>query len=141
MGGTFFAAGRVTGGIATTLDSLITSDLTSRHLKPKLGTDNKLKIPSHAIAGLTQGTIFMGKTVIHGTAGLLGNPYRGIKTAASITGSMAGFTKGVATGVTGFLAAPLIGTLGFLAMTSDGIGSTAKYLELGATEARCRPAR
>ena len=50
-------------------------------------------------------------------------------------------TKGFVTGVAGLLVSPIIGTLGFLANTSDGIGATARYLELGAIEAICRPAR
>ena len=128
------------GSFAKTLDSLITNELTSTHLKPKLVTDHR-KRPHHAVEGLAQGTFYLGKTVVHGIAGLVGNPYRGAKSGTSITGSMAGVAKGVATGATGAVIAPLIGTLGFVAKTFDGIGATARYSELGATEARCRPAR
>lgn len=141
IGGTFFAIGRVSGGFAKTIDSLITSEeLTSKHLKPMLASDNR-KRPHHALQGLAQGTAFFGKTLIHGTAGLLGNPYRGVKLANSITGTMAGLTKGAATGITGLLASPVIGMLGMVALTSDGVGATAKYLEMDAIESRCRPAR
>lgn len=49
--------------------------------------------------------------------------------------------KGVASGVTGLLVSPFVGALGFVAKTSDGIGSTTKVLELGYIDARCRPAR
>jgi len=140
IGGSFFATGKITGGFATTIDSLLTNETSSNHLKPKLSTDQR-KRPRHAIEGLAQGTLYMGKTIIYGTAGLIGNPYRGAKSGLSITGSMAGFAKGFGTGVVGLAAAPVVGTLGFMAKTSDGIGATARYLELGAIEARCRPAR
>ncbi|KAL7553819.1 hypothetical protein ACHAWF_017158 [Thalassiosira exigua] len=140
VGGSFFAIGKISGGLAKTLDSLITNDSSSNHLKPRLATDRRQR-PHHAVEGFTRGSLFLGKTVIHGTAGLLGNPYRGAKHATSVTGTLTGFTKGMITGVVGLLASPVIGTLGFVALTSDGIGATARYFELGAAEARCRPAR
>jgi len=140
VGGACFAIGKFTGGVARTLDSMISNESTSVHLKPKLTTDTK-KRPRHVIEGLAQGTKFLGKSVVHGIAGLIGNPYRGAKAGTSLAKSMAGVAKGVATGVTGFVAGPVIGTLGFTAKTFDGIGATTAYLELGEIEARCRPAR
>lgn len=68
--------------------------------------------------------------------GLIGNPYRGAK-----SGGVTGLAKGVASGTTGLFVAPFVGALGFIAKTTDGIGSTTKYLDLGVIEARCRPAR
>lgn len=49
--------------------------------------------------------------------------------------------KGVASGITGLVAAPFVGALGFMAKTADGVGNTTKYLDLGVIESRCRPAR
>jgi len=54
---------------------------------------------------------------------------------------MAGVAKGVVTGAAGVVVSPVIGTLGFMAKSSDGIGANFKYQELGQIEARCRPAR
>ena len=134
IGGTFFAAGKLTGGIAKTLDSVATNELTSNHLKPK--SDSTRKRPRHAVDGVVKGADFMCRTVVHGIAGLIGNPYRGAK-----AGHISGFTKGIASGVGGLVVAPLVGALGFIAKMSDGLGATTKYLELGMIEARCRPAR
>lgn len=78
VGGTFSAIGKASGGIANTLDSATTSDFTSDHLKPKSpshGND-----PRHVADGIIQGTEFLGQTVVHGIAGVIGNPYRGAKT-------------------------------------------------------------
>ena len=136
VGGTFFAFGKVTGGVADTLDSLTTNDLTSNHLKPNKSASSDGRHPDNAVDGVVEGTKFLGQTLVHGMAGLVGNPYRGAK-----TGTTAGFAKGVASGATGLVAAPFVGALGFVAKTADGIGATTKYLDLGVIESRCRPAR
>ncbi|KAL7543622.1 LOW QUALITY PROTEIN: hypothetical protein ACHAXR_013206 [Thalassiosira sp. AJA248-18] len=135
VGGTFFALGKVTGGVADTVDSVTTNDMTSNHLKPKSAASDGNN-PDNVIDGVAQGTKFLGQTVAHGIAGLVGNPYRGAK-----TGTATGVAKGVASGVAGLVTAPFIGALGFVAKTADGIGATTEYLELGVIEARCRPAR
>ena len=132
VGGTFFAAGKVSGGLADTIDSLTTNELTSNHLKPK----SNEKKPENAAAGVVQGADYLGRTVAHGLAGLIGNPYRGAK-----AGTITAFTKGVASGVGGLVVAPLVGALGFMAKTSDGMGGTTESLNLSVIEARCRPAR
>lgn len=59
----------------------------------------------------------------------------------SLSGTLSGFTKGVASGVGGLVVAPFVGALVFIAKTSDGIGATTRMLNLGVIEARCRPAR
>jgi len=134
IGGTFFAVGKVAGGVADTIDSVTSNEMTSNHLKPKsLANADK---PEHVVDGVIQGTTFLGQTVAHGFAGLIGNPYRGAK-----TGGVTGLAKGVASGTTGLFVAPFVGALGFIAKSTDGIGSTTKYLDLGVIEARCRPAR
>jgi len=163
VGGTFFAIGKISGGVADTIDAMAKNDLTSHHLKPKAAASDG-KHPEHAVDGIVQGTTFLGKTVIAGVAGLVGNPYRGAK-----TGGATGVAKGVASGVTGesnavcvefiswtncnstnslmpthvpgLVVAPFVGALGFIAKTADGMGATTKMLELGVIEARCRPAR
>lgn len=77
---------------------------------------------------------------MHGVAGLIGNPYRGVKTSTS--GPILGFTHGVVSGTVGLFVAPFIGTLGLMSKTCDGIGASTRFIgELGAVEARCRPAR
>jgi len=134
-GGTFFAAGKVAGGWADTVDSVTKSEMTSNHLKPKSASSDG-RHPDNAVDGVVQGTKYLGQAVAHGVAGLIGNPYRGAK-----TGTVTGVAKGVASGVTGLVAAPLVGALGFIAKTADGAGATTKYLDKGVIEARCRPAR
>eukprot|EP00804_Cyclotella_cryptica_P012787 CCRYP_010547-RA/>CCRYP_010547-RA protein AED:0.05 eAED:0.05 QI:183/0.85/0.81/1/0.76/0.63/22/985/2990 len=132
VGGFFIWGGKLTGGIAETLDSIATSEYTSNHLKAK--SDGK---PArNAIDGVLQGAEYLSRTVVHGVAGLVGNPYRGMK-----SGGAAGFTKGAASGVTGLFFAPFIGALGFVAKTSEGIGENSKILNIAVIEARCRPAR
>lgn len=116
VGGTFFAFGKASGGIADTLDSVTTNEMTSNHLKPKSASEER---PEHAGDGVVQGAEFLGKTVVHGVAGLIGNPYRGAK-----TGTVSGFAKGVASGATGLLVAPFVGALGFVAKTTDGLGAS-----------------
>ena len=135
VGGTFFAVGKLSGGVADTIDSITTNDMTSNHLKPKSASSDG-RYPDNAIDGVYEGTKFLGQTVAHGMAGLIGNPYRGAK-----TGTALGLAKGVASGVTGLVTAPLVGALGFVAKTADGMGATTKYLELGVIDSRCRPAR
>ena len=135
VGGTFFAVGRVTGSLADTITAVTTTNLTSDKLKPKSASSNG-RNPDHAGDGVVQGASYLTRTVAHGIAGLIGNPYRGAQ-----TGSALGFAKGVTTGVVGVLTCPFVGALGFIAKTSTGIGETSKMLNLGYTEARCRPRR
>lgn len=123
-----------------TIDALITSQYTSMHLKPNLDSSQR-KRPRHAIEGLAQGGDFFSRTVVHGVAGLIGNPIRGAKAGLSATDSVTGFAKGFVSGAAGLVMCPFIGALGFVAKTSDGIAATTRYLELSAVEARCRPAR
>jgi hypothetical protein len=140
VGGTFFAAGKISGGLSETLESIVDSQLVSSHLKPKLVADDERKRPRHVVQGLNQGLVFLGRTIVHGVAGLVGNPYRGMKTSTS--GPIIGFSHGVVSGTVGLIVAPFIGTLGLMAKTCDGMGATTKFIgELGAIEARCRPAR
>jgi len=135
VGGTCFSFGKFTGGVADTLDAVTTNDMTSDHLKPKSASSDG-KHPDNAVDGVVQGTTFLGQTLVHGFAGLIGNPYRGAK-----TGTATGVAKGVASGVTGLVTAPLVGALGFAAKTADGLGASTQCLELGVIDARCRPAR
>lgn len=135
VGGTFFAFGRITGSVADTAAAVLTTNLTSDQLKPKSATSNG-RNPEHALDGIVQGTEYLAKTVAHGIAGLIGNPYRGIQ-----TGTITGVAKGVSTGVIGLVACPIIGSLGFIAKTSTGVGQTTTLLNLGYIEARCRPRR
>ncbi|KAL7554677.1 hypothetical protein ACHAWF_018946 [Thalassiosira exigua] len=135
VGGTFFAFGKVTGGVADTIDSVLTNDMTSNHLKPKSASSDG-RPPDNAVEGVAEGAEFFAHTMVHGIAGLVGNPYRGMK-----TGTASGVAKGVVSGVGGIVTAPFVGALGFVAKTADGIGATTKYLDLSCIEARCRPAR
>eukprot|EP00956_Cyclotella_meneghiniana_P039469 scaffold172367_cov25-Cyclotella_meneghiniana.AAC.1 len=80
--------GNVTGGLAETIDSVVTSEYTSNHLK---AAQDK---PAHnVIDGVAKGTEYMTRTVVHGSAGLIGDQYRGLKKEG-----VAGFTKGVVSG-------------------------------------------
>jgi len=135
VGGTAFTVGKASGGIADLIDAITTNETTSKHLKPKsLSHDGSH--PDNVIDGVLEGTKFFGQNVLHGIAGVVGNPYRGAK-----TGTATGVAKGVVSGVTGLAAGVAVGALGFVAKTFDGIGQTTKYLDLGVIEARCRPAR
>ena len=134
VGGAFTAVSKISSGVAKTIDSVTTNDLTSTHLKPMLASHRQR--PTDALDGIVKGTKFLGKTLIFGIAGLIGNPYRGVKTR-----TITGVTKGVASGLGGLIASPIVGALGFIAKASDGAGATTKYLELGVIESRCRPAR
>ncbi len=140
VGGTFSFVNKLSGGVAKTIDALITSQYSSIHLKPKLDA-NQRKRPHHAIEGLAQGSDFFSRMVVHGVAGVIGNPIRGAKAGLSAVDSVAGCAKGFASGTVGLIASPFIGALGFVAKTSDGIAASTRYLELGAVEARCRPTR
>jgi len=112
----------------------VTTELTSQHLKPR-ELDKRIR-PRHAIDGFVQGTKFLGRELVHGTAGLIGSPYRGAK-----KGKLSSLAKGVATGVGGLVVSPFVGAFGFVALSSEGLGATTKYLELSEIEARCRPQR
>ena len=109
--------------------------MTSNQLKPKSASSNG-RNPDHVVDGLVQGADYAVRTVVHGIAGLIGNTYRGAKTGTGL-----GLAMGVTTGVVGVVTCPLVGALGFIAKTSSGIGQTTKMLDLGYTEARCRPRR
>lgn len=140
VGGTFLFANKLSGGVAKTIDAVITTPQSSAHLKPKLDA-NQRRRPRHAIEGFVQGGDFLTRTVVHGVAGVIGNPIRGAKAGLSAVDSVAGAAKGLASGAIGLIASPFIGALGFVSKTSDGIAASTRYLELGAVEARCRPAR
>lgn len=136
FGGTFFALGRVTGSVADTVTAITTTSLTSDKLKPKSASSNGRNDPEQIVDGIVQGTEYLARTVAHGIAGLIGNPYRGAK-----TGTVTGLAKGVSTGIIGVMTCPFVGALGFIAKTSAGIGQTTFLLNLGCIEARCRPRR
>lgn len=129
-----FAVGKVAKSVAKTADALVATELTSKHLKPK--ELDKRKRPRHAIDGFVQGTKFLGRELVHGTAGLIGGPYRGAK-----KGKASSFAKGVATGVGGLCVSPFVAAFGFVAISVEGLGATTKYLELSEIHARCRPSR
>jgi hypothetical protein len=134
IGGTLFAVGKVAKSVAKTADAVVSTELTSKHLKPR--ELDKRKRPRHAIDGFVQGTQFLGRELVHGTAGLIGSPYRGAK-----KGKVSSLAKGVATGVGGFVVSPFVAAFGFIAISSEGLGQTTKYLELSEIHARCRPSR
>jgi len=134
FGGTSFFVGKISGSLADLLSSVATNEFSSDAYMPKSAISNKP--PAHAIDGFIQGTVFTSKTLISGFAGLIGNPYRGFK-----KGSVIATVKGTASGIGGLLAAPVVGSLGFIAKTSEGIGETFKLLELSVIESRCRPNR
>lgn len=94
--------GKVTGGLAETIDSVVTSEYTSNHLKA-----SQDKPAQNVIDGVVQGTEYMTRTVAHGFAGLIGDPYRGLK-----KGGVVGLTKGAVSGVSGAFFSPFIGALG-----------------------------
>lgn len=118
VGGTFTFWGKLTGGVADTLDAITTSEMTSNHLKPKSASSDG-RPPENAVDGVVEGGKFLAQTIVHGAAGLIGNPYRGVK-----SGSAAGVAKGVASGVTGLLVAPVVGALGFVSHCYDIISVT-----------------
>lgn len=57
--------GKVSGGLAETIDSVVTSEYTSNHLRPK--SDSKQA--QNVVEGVVQGTEYLTKTVVHGMAG------------------------------------------------------------------------
>mmetsp|Transcript_21012 Transcript_21012/g.34666 ORF Transcript_21012/g.34666 Transcript_21012/m.34666 type:complete len:1329 (+) Transcript_21012:3-3989(+) len=134
IGGAFFAVGKVAKSVAKTADALVETELTSKHLKPR--ELDKRQRPRHAIDGFVLGTQFFGRELVHGTAGLIGSPYRGAK-----KGKMSSLAKGFATGVGNFTVCPFVATFGFGAILLEGFGATTKYLELSEIHARCRPSR
>ena len=99
------------------------------HLKPKSAASSDGNLPKSAADGVVEGTHFLAQTVVHGIAGLVGDPYRGVKSRG-----IKGAAKGVASGTMGFIVAPLVGALGFITKTSDGLGATTKHLALGVIE-------
>lgn len=102
----------------------MTSDYTSNHLKAK--TDSR---PArNVIEGVAQGTEYATRTIVHGAAGLIGNPYRLIKQGGLLVRQKA---KGTVSGVAGAFFSPFIGALGFVAKASEGIGENSKILNLG----------
>lgn len=134
LGGTFFWMGKFSGSWAKTIDSIVSNDTTSTHLKPDFASYRNR--PSNAAEGLVQGTNFVARTVIYGVAGLIGNPYRGMKSAGVV-----GFTTGAVSGVAGLASTIFVAPLGFIAKTSEGIGAQTKCLEIGVIDTRCRPIR
>jgi len=134
FGGTFTALGTFTGSLADVLDSATTTEYTSKKMKPKAPT--AVDAPSNIVEGFTHGTIFMGKAVIHGVVGVVGNPYRGITEGQSAKA----FGKGLASGVGGLVVAPFVGALGFIAKVTAGTGEMAK-ISVDVIDARCRPLR
>ena len=135
FGGTLDFAGKITGEFSDLLDSLATNEYTSKDLKPKKSTKSE-DAPGNIGEGVIDGTTFLGQTLFHGVAGVVGNPYRGLK-----KGSAKAAAKGVASGVGGLIVAPLVGALGFTAKVLEGTGNTTSLLEVGVIESRCRPVR
>jgi len=135
FGGTLDFAGKITGEFSGLLDSLATNEYTSKDLKPKKSAKNE-DAPGNIGEGVIDGTTFLGQTLFHGVAGVVGNPYRGLK-----KGSAKAVAKGVASGVGGLVVAPLVGALGFTAKVLEGTGNTTSLLEVGVIESRCRPVR
>ena len=133
VGGTFSSIGKVSGGLAGLIDSAATNKYTSSALKPRAATAKKPA--SNVVEGFTLGTVFMGKAVVHGVVGVLGNPYRGMK-----AGTAKGVMEGAASGFTGLLVCPFVGALGFMAKVSEGAGEMAQ-ISLGIVESRSRPLR
>lgn len=126
--------GKISGSWAKTLDSVVSNDSTSTHLKPDFA--NYRNRPNNAPEGLVQGTSFVAQTVVYGVAGLIGNPYRGMK-----SGGVIGLAKGTVSGVAGVFTTPFVGALGFIAKTTEGLGAQTKCLEIGVINTRCRPIR
>lgn len=126
--------GKLSGSWAKTLDSVISNDSTSTHLKPDFASYRNR--PNNAPEGLIQGANFVGQTVVYGVAGLIGNPYRGLK-----SGGVVGLAKGTVSGVVGVFSTPFVGALGFIAKTTEGLGAQTKCLEIGVINTRCRPIR
>jgi len=83
-----------------------------------------------------QGSLFFTMSLTRGVIGVLENPYRGIKTKSPTK-----VVSGLAYGVAGLAAGPVVGALGFVAKLSDGVGATTRILEIKVVEARCRPPR
>ena len=135
FGGTLDFAGKITGEFSDLLDSIVTNEYTSKDLKPK--KSHKREDAAGNIGdGVIEGTQFLGMTLLHGVAGVVGNPYRGLK-----KGSAKAVAKGMVSGVGGLVVAPFIGALGFTAKVLEGTGNTTSLLEVGVIESRCRPAR
>lgn len=134
VGGTFFWMGKLSGSWAKTLDAAVSNHSTSTHLKPDFASYRNR--PKNVHEGIIQGTEFVGKTIIYGVAGLIGNPYRGMKSTG-----ISGFTKGAVSGVAGLASVIFVAPLGFIAKTSDGLGAQTKCLEIGVINSRCRPIR
>lgn len=121
VGGFFVWGGRLTGGVAGLLDSIVTTEHTSSHLKAKSNS----KAAENVVDGVVQGTEYLSRTIVHGVAGIVGNPYRGMK-----SGGVVGLTNGAASGVAGAIFAPFIGALGFVAKTAEGVGESSKMLNI-----------
>jgi hypothetical protein len=83
-----------------------------------------------------QGSLFFTLSLTRGVLGVVGNPYRGVKSKSPTK-----IASGIAYGVAGLAAGPVVGALGFVAKLSDGLGATTRILEIKVIEARCRPSR
>jgi len=135
VGGVFHATSLMTGSMADLLQSITSStDLSSDFLKPKPIYESEP--PSNIVKGVVQGTEYFSMAVIHGTIGIIGNPYRGLKKRRP-----ASFAKGVISGLGGFFVSPLIGSLGFVAKLTEGVNETSQVLRVNVIKSRCRPNR
>ena len=135
FGGTLDFAGNITGEFSELLDSIATNEYTSKDLKPKKSSKRE-DAPGNIGEGVIEGTQFLGMTLLHGVAGVVGNPYRGLKKR-----SAKAVAKGMVSGVGGLVVAPFVGALGFTAKVLEGTGNTTSLLEVGVIESRCRPVR
>ena len=134
FGGVMMFTGKFSGTMADVLDSLSSNEYTRNMTNRKsFSTTNA---PDNLAQGISLGSVFLGKTLVHGIAGVVGNPYRGMK-----SGSLQGLAKGTVSGVGGLAVAPFVGALGFVAKSTAGLGATAHMFEIGVIESRCRPLR
>jgi len=79
--------------------------------------------------GLFYGTEKLGRGIVFGITGLFTRPYKGYKKRG-----MKGAAYGIAQGLTGLIAKPIAGVIGFVAKTVEGLASTAKIVKIGARE-------
>ena len=91
--------------------------------------------PKHLGQGLLQGGTFFTKVLLRGVTGVFDRPARGARKGA------VGFASGMATGVGGLVAAPLVAALGGASKVAESIDATTHLFDYLLVDCRVRPRR
>eukprot|EP00741_Cyanophora_paradoxa_P013821 tig00020710_g13341.t1 len=116
------ATGKVAGALARGVDALMLDDAYAAERARARG-----ERPEHLGHGLLLGGLSLGRGIAEGIAGVVAEPVRGAR-----DGGVAGFGAGLARGLVGLPGKPLGGLLDLLALTLEGLVSTADMVHRSA---------